>query len=101
MKAAQTNPVIEEAWDEIKVLSGDERARALAEAREKARMDLDSWLDDARTEGWNEGWNEGRNEWLLEVARKLLRKKMSFDDIADATDLPLEEVKQLASGLTD
>ena len=97
MNAAQTNPVIEKAWGVIKILSGDERARALAEAREKARMDLDSWLDDARYEGRLEGEQKGR----LEVARKLLRKKMSFDDIVDATDLPLEEVKQLASGLTD
>ena len=32
MQVAQTNSAINEAWGVIKVLSGDERARALAEA---------------------------------------------------------------------
>ncbi|GHU20885.1 hypothetical protein FACS189475_10090 [Betaproteobacteria bacterium] len=31
MQAAQNNPAIAKAWGVIKVLSGDERARALAE----------------------------------------------------------------------
>jgi len=105
MTVAQTNPAIDEAWGVIKVLSGDERARALAEAREKARMDLDSWLGDARydgrQEGLQEGRQEGRQEGIFEVARNLLRKKMPHDDVVDATGLSLEEVKRLAAGLTD
>ena len=99
MTVAQTNPAIDAAWGVIKVLSGDERARALAEAREKARMDLDSWLGDARYEGRQEGLQEGRQEGIFEVARNLLRKKMSHDDIVDATGLSLEEVKRLAADL--
>jgi predicted transposase/invertase (TIGR01784 family) len=92
----------------IKVLSGDERARALAEAREKARMDLDSWLGDARYEGRQEGLQEGeqkgrqegRQEEKFEVAKNLLRMKMPVDDIVKATGLPLDEVKRLAAKLT-
>jgi predicted transposase/invertase (TIGR01784 family) len=116
MNVSQTNPVIEQAWDVSKILSGDERARALAEAREKARMDLDSWLDDARYEGRQEGRQEGlqegeqkgrqegeqkgRQEEKFEVAKNLLRMKMPVDDIVKATGLPLDEVKQLAANLT-
>ena len=108
MTVAQTNPAINEAWGVIKVLSGDERARALAEAREKARMDLDSWLGDARYEGRQEGLQEGRQEGLQEgrqegrqeeklvIARKLLRQKMSYEAVMDATGLSLEEVQKLA-----
>jgi len=107
MAAAQTSPAINEAWGVIKVLSGDEQARALAEAREKARMDMDAWLDDARhegreegrQEGLQEGRQEGRQEEKLEVARSALRKNMSHADIADLTGLSLEEVKKLAAGL--
>jgi len=84
------------SWGRIKVLSGDERARAVAEAREKARMDLDSWLGDARFEGRQ----EGRQEEKLGIAHNLLQKKMSYEDIADATGLSLEEVKKLAADLT-
>lgn len=88
MTAAQNNPAINEAWGVIKVLSGDERNRALAEAREKARMDLDSYLSDARY--------EGRQEEKTEIAKNLLQKKMPPADIADATGLSLEDIKRLA-----
>jgi predicted transposase/invertase (TIGR01784 family) len=100
MTVAQTNPAINEAWGVIKVLSGDERARALAEAREKARMDLDSWLGDARYEGRQEGLQEGRQEEKLEIARNLLRTAMSHNDIVTATGLPHEDVKRLAAELS-
>jgi predicted transposase/invertase (TIGR01784 family) len=99
MTVAQTRPAINEAWGRIQVLSGDERARALADAREKARMDLDSWLGDARYEGRQEGLQEGRQEEKLEIARNLLRKKMSYDDIVDATGLSFDAINLLAAGL--
>ena len=84
------------SWGRIKVLSGDERARAVAEAREKARMDLDSWLGDARFEGRQ----EGRQEEKLGIARNLLQEKMHVDIVSKATGLSLEEVKKLAADLT-
>ncbi|MDR2076457.1 MAG: Rpn family recombination-promoting nuclease/putative transposase [Desulfovibrio sp.] len=107
MSAAQTSSAIEEAWGVIKVLSGDERARALAEAREKARMDLDSWLGDARHEGREEGLQEGRQEGLqkgrqeekLAVARNALGENLSAETVAKLTGLSLEDVKRLADGL--
>ncbi len=43
-----------------------------------------------------QGRDEGRRQNQLEVARKLLAKGMSPADVADATDLPLEEVQKLA-----
>jgi predicted transposase/invertase (TIGR01784 family) len=88
MSITETNPAIKEAWGVIKVLSGDERARALAEAREKARMDLDSWLGDARY--------EGRQEEKIQVARNCLLEKMPADIIAKLTGLTLEEIRRLA-----
>jgi predicted transposase/invertase (TIGR01784 family) len=103
MAVAQTSPVINEAWGMIKVLSGDERARALADAREKARMDLDSWLGDARYEGRQEGLQageqKGRQEEKLGLARNLLREKMPVETIVRLTGLSFEDVKQLAADL--
>jgi predicted transposase/invertase (TIGR01784 family) len=108
MNLAQTNPAINEAWGVIKVLSGDERSRALAEAREKARMDFDSFLGDARyegrqeglQEGLQEGRQEGRQEEKLEVARNLLREKMPVDVVSRATGLSLDEINRLAADLS-
>jgi len=119
MSVSQTNPAINEAWGVIKVLSGDEQARAIAEAREKARMDHDSFLADARSEGLEEGLEKGRVEGRetgraegraegretgraeekIEVARNLLQEKTSVELIAKATGLTLEEIRRLADSL--
>ena len=115
MTVAQTNPAINEAWGRIKVLSGDERARALAEAREKARLDLDSYLGDARYEGRQEGLQEGRQEGRLEglqegrqegrqegiygVVENALREKMPVETIARLTGLSLDEINRIAADL--
>ncbi|MDR1397497.1 MAG: PD-(D/E)XK nuclease family transposase, partial [Desulfarculales bacterium] len=66
MAAAQTNPAIAEAWGVIKVLSGDERARLIAEAREKARMDFDDNYNGAYQEGERKGRQEGEQKGRLE-----------------------------------
>ena len=99
MTVAQTSPVINEAWGMIKYLSGDERERAMAAAVEKSRMDLDSYIADARYEGLQEGRQEGRQEGLQGVVRNALREKMPMENIARLTGLSLEEIKALAGGL--
>jgi hypothetical protein len=43
-----------------------------------------------------QGVEQGRREALMETARRLLAKGMSPAEVADATDLPLEEVQKLA-----
>jgi predicted transposase/invertase (TIGR01784 family) len=97
MEIAQTNPAIAEAWEVIQVLSADERVRALAEAREKARMDYEDNYDGAYREGEQKGRQEGRQEGLYIAARNALRKRMSHDDVADLTGLSIEEVQRIAS----
>jgi predicted transposase/invertase (TIGR01784 family) len=72
----------------------------LTEAREKARMVLDSFLGDARYEGRQEGLQEGRQEEKLEVAWNLLREKMPVDVVSRATGLSLDEINRLAAGLS-
>ena len=84
MSVAETSPAIKEAWGVIQYLSGDERARAEAEAREKARMDLDSMIGEAKRKS------------IIEIARNLLRENSPVDFIAKVTGLTLEQVKRLA-----
>ena len=93
MSVSRTNPAIKEACDMVIYLSGDERERAIAEAIEKSRRDHEAYLSDARYEGLQEGLEKGK----LEVARNLLREKVSFDTISKTTGLSLEEVKRLAA----
>ena len=93
---AQTNPAINEAWGVIKYLSADEETRRLAEYEEMARRDE----ADRQKGAYDTGRQEGRQEGIYTVAKNLLRKKTSCEDVADATGLSLEEVKKLAADLS-
>jgi len=56
---AERNPEVQKAVVRLEALSGDERARYIAEMREKARRDMASIQKFARAEGREEGRVEG------------------------------------------
>ncbi len=68
----------------------------MAEAREKHRMDLDAYIDDARYEGEQIGLQKGR----IEVARNLLQDNMPVASVSKATGLSLAEIERLAADLS-
>jgi len=63
---AERNPEVQKAVVRLEVLSGDERARYIAEMEEKARRDMVSHLKDAR----REGRAEEREKWQSVIAEK-------------------------------
>lgn len=59
---------------------------------------LDYEAKTIKNEGLREGRNEGRNEGRKETARNLIRAgKMSLEEIAECTNLPLDELNALAA----
>ncbi len=51
--------------------------------------------DDCRKEWWQEGRQEGKHSEDIKIARRLKDKGMSINDIAEATDLTIDEILQL------
>lgn len=50
-------------------------------------------------EGRIEGRKEGIKEGIIESVKKLIKKgKLSYDEIADNFEIPVEEVRRLAAG---
>jgi predicted transposase/invertase (TIGR01784 family) len=97
MNAAEKNPAIDEAWGIIKILSGDERQRALAESREKYHHDMASCISDGRRAGLQEGRMEGVQEEKLNVALTALGDNIPHTLIAKLTGLSIEEIERLAA----
>ena len=54
--------------------------------------ELEKWRLEERAEARAEGETEGK----ISVAKALLRKKISLDDIAEVTGLSLAKIEQLA-----
>jgi predicted transposase/invertase (TIGR01784 family) len=87
-------------WEEFKEVFREEtreqiREEIREEFREKAR---EEFREVFRKEGREEGIERGREQTMELTARNLLVMEMPIDDIAQATGLPVERVRALASG---
>ena len=58
-------------------------------------------LEDAKKEGKSIGFEEGKiigiKEKEIEIAKKMLKKKMNIKDISEITSLTIEEIEKLKS----
>lgn len=82
-------------------LSSDPETVRLSELREKAIWDEVSRMNGAkaegRQEGREEGKQEGRQEEQINIARRMLVKGLSIEQISDVTGLSVDEVQKLTS----
>ena len=84
---AERNPEVKKAIVRLAVLSGDERARYIADMEEKARRDMASHLRYADM--------KGREEEKISIARNLLAEGLTPEFISKTTGLSLEQIKIL------
>ena len=104
-KCSKENTEIEKAVKELKKISADERERQIYEAREKAMIDEGIIRYETREEGRKEGIaigeargkKEGKREKEIEIAKKMLLKNVSIDDIVEFTGLSKEEIESLSN----
>ena len=102
---------IAKAEETLKELSMDKEAWYLYEARDMAKRDYNTGMKNAEQRGWNNGILEGekrgekRGEKIgeqrgekkskLEVAKKMLKKKIPLLDIIECTGLSKEELAEI------
>ena len=103
----EKNKVIKKADKELEYLTGDEEVRWLAEYRERALKEKNSFynstLREGREKGIREGMKEGMKEGIKEgikeekfnIAKKMLEKKYTPEQIADITSLSIDEIKNI------
>ncbi|GHU17643.1 hypothetical protein FACS189475_01780 [Betaproteobacteria bacterium] len=81
------NPQIKKTVGKLMALSEDERARMLAESREKLRRDIDARVTAAE--------EKGRKEERLAMARKLLGRGCPIEEVMEDTGLSRKEIQSL------
>lgn len=97
------NKGIKRAKEELDKLSQDEHERWLAEMREKAIRDemairdygYKKGIEEGLKQGIEEGLNQGKKNEKIEMAKKMLNKKMDISVISEVTGLSIEEIKKL------
>ena len=103
----EENIFLKQAMEELEYLSGDEDFRRLVESREAFLRDQYSCEQSARREGKAIGLAEGEKIGLskgeaiekkqekIQIAKKLLKKKVPIEEIVELTGLEESEIKKL------
>lgn len=98
-KVIESKEALQMASTRLMSISKDEDERARFRSRRMYQSDLQSNLataeDRGRAEGRAEGIDIGRLEKGFEIAKKMLKNGKPLDEIAEMTDLPIEEIRKL------
>lgn len=89
--AKKENKEIKKAMDMIDEMSIDEKEWELYMSRKIAVMDYNSGIRNAK----EKGIEEGKKKKQIEIAKKLLAKNMSIEEIEEITELTTEEIKKI------
>lgn len=85
------NEHVKKAEEELEYLSGDEAERRKAEILENGARDYAFGISGAR----KEGLEQGEKEKSIQIAKKMLEKKMDINVISELTGLTKEEIEKL------
>ena len=98
-EAMENNENIKKAKEKVDEFVADDEARILIELREKWEMDYKSSMASATRRGLEKGREEGIKTGIeqnkINIARKLLSKKFSIEEIEEITGLTKEEIEKI------
>ena len=94
----ETKEAIKKAQENLEKISQDEHERYLAELREKYIRDQVAIQEygylKGKEEGRAEGRAEGKQENNIEIAKKMKKRNIPFEEIMEITGLTEEEIKK-------
>lgn len=101
--AKKENKKVKKAFENYEVLTGDEEVKRLEEVRLMSMLEERAALTYARNKGTEEGLKQGHEEGLkqgqekekIETAKKLLKLKMTTEEIADITGLNKQKIEKI------
>jgi predicted transposase/invertase (TIGR01784 family) len=82
-------------FEAAKIAQFQPAERKAYEASLKYYRDLKNVTDTARGEGWEDGRQEGKKEGKLEIARNLLSRGLSLDEVLTLTGLASTDLEEL------
>lgn len=94
---AQKNENIKKAYDLLQIISQDEKARMVYEARQAELRDQMTRIKTAE----EKGKAEGANEKALKIAENLLRMGLNVDQVVTAAEVTVEEVNNIKKLITN
>ena len=93
--ARSKNKEIDKAKKELERLAMNPEEKEMYDLRMKAIRDEMNIRESGYIDGLAAGETKGKKEQKIEIAKNMLKKQMSIQDIADVTGLSSEEIETL------
>ena len=97
--AIEENEKVAKAQKQLDEILADEKLMRQLEIREKTKLDRNSAISYAKTQGIKEGLNKGikkgKKEEKIDIAKNMLKEGLSIKVISKVTELTKEEIEKL------
>ena len=91
--------IVDKYITNVTIVNDDPEFQKYMSEEEDKRKIQNSLLSEAKengyTSGINDGISKGENKKSIEIAKNMLKKNMSIEDISDITGLSIEEINKL------
>ena len=99
LKNMPKDKIVDKYITNVTIVNDDpEFQKYMSEEKDKRKIQ-NSLLSEAKengyTSGINDGISKGKNKKSIEIAKNMLKKNMSIEDISDITGLSIEEINKL------
>ena len=93
----EENKNLKEAVEKLDRISEDEKMQRIIELREKARRDEHAIYSKGVDDGIEEGKIEGAKEEKIQIAKNMLQRGFTKQEVMDITGLTSKEIEELIS----
>ena len=93
----EENKNLKEAVEKLDRISEDEKMQKIIELREKARRDEHAIYSKGVDDGIEEGKIEGAKEEKIQIAKNMLQRGFTKQEVMDITGLTSKEIEELIS----
>ena len=99
LKNMPKDKIVDKYITNVTIVNDDPEFQKYMSEEEDKRKIQNSLLSEAKengyTSGINDGISKGENKKSIEIAKNMLKKNMSIEDISDITGLSIEEINKL------
>ena len=103
LKNMPKDKIVDKYITNVTIVNDDPEFQKYMSEEEDKRKIQNSLLSEAKeegisqgyTSGMNDGISKGKNKKSIEIAKNMLKKNMSIEDISDITGLSIEEINKL------
>ena len=99
LEVSKGDKSMSEVYKKLDDLSKDKYYALLYDEEEKKAYENKCILEDAIEDSYSSGLNHGVSNEKINIAKNLLKKNMSIEDISDVTGLTIEEINNLRENI--